>query len=528
MRAIARKLDTTTILIFSIAFVVCGVAWMRFFWVTASNPSPVRYVEYADAQGTLDPFVQDCAPGPSFIEDDAIWRFCSYADAEDDPSAQLQEVSTQNGVRPPEQWGLVRFDLEAGEASLLWPLDVAADSQILALARAESGDLAVAWGSASDQMTAVYRIDPAGGAERLEGLPEDLTGRVSGLAWSARGLELVIGETDPLVVLVHDGSAWHDPEPVIGPADCGPETLCKLQMAHLDADVWYYLFTSAPVQVDDPAATEVQILRGPSGGPFDVVDSLILADLGGDQYTLSDEGQLLRIGDLFDRAPGNVINWSLSAEPFLLHGGTWEQVVSPENNASFYFSNYEVSTGSLRWIPGLNSSSQLRAWQIDQWLTLKSSGDGIVVLELDGETGETLTTDDSFLENAGAQTSILPASNGGYWLLGPNGAYVRVSESLERADQLNILERVKRAYENFGRFETYQDGNYYREQKALKMAAFPLVLLSLPAGYVLVFFVAQARRNKRAWVPLLARISAIYLVVATVFMWWFWELMDRF
>ncbi len=519
LKTLLGKLDTLTVVIVSIAFVVCGIAWMRFFWVSATNPSPPRYVEYTTTQGPHDPFRQDCAPGPAFIEGDQVWRFCEYDDSDTLDTAA--------------QWGLVRFDLAAGEADMLWPLPEAPDHQILALAKAPSGVMAVAWGAASDALTAVYAVDPAGGVEQLAALPADIPGRVTGLAWTSRGLELVTGEHGPVIVTTYSGDAWSAPRAVERPAGCDDDMLCKLQMAHLDADVWYFLYARAPRQVSDPvASTPVELLRGPDGGPFDAVavePLLTLADLQPRQYTLNDQRALVRLGDLFDRSPGNAVNWALDAEPFLLHGGTWERVAAPEQNAGFYFSNYAIgSSGGLRWIPGLSGQAG-RYWKLDEWLTLKSSGEGVAVLEVDNGTRHTLANATVFLEDAGSQTSLLPASDGGYWLLGPYGTYVKASESLERADRLGIITRVRRAFESFGRLEPYQgDSAFYREQKLLKMAALPLVLLSLPAGYLLVFFVAQARKNTRAWITLLVRVSAVYVVVATVFIWWFWELMERF
>jgi len=54
------------------------------------------------------------------------------------------------------------------------------------------------------------------------------------------------------------------------------------------------------------------------------------------------------------------------------------------------------------------------------------------------------------------------------------------------------------------------------------------VLLALPLGYLAVFFVRQTRRNTRAWIVLLLQVSVVYLVLATIFFWWFWEIMNDF
>jgi len=199
-------------------------------------------------------------------------------------------------------------------------------------------------------------------------------------------------------------------------------------------------------------------------------------------------------------------------------------VTAPLSEASFYFSNYQIEPGGLRWIPGLRYPRH--GWQVNQWVTVTASGHGVALASLSGKPGPTLTQNTSFLLSGGALTVVLPASDGGYWVLGPHGAYLKASMSFERADGLSFLERIARAFQNFGRLGAVNQG-FYREWRALKMAAFPLVLLSLPFGYLMVFFV-RSRRSTRAWIALLLQVSALYLILAMVFIWWFWEMTGDF
>ena len=229
--------------------------------------------------------------------------------------------------------------------------------------------------------------------------------------------------------------------------------------------------------------------------------------------------------DLLDGAPGGVVNWSLDAAPFALRDGALERATAPTEDASFYFAEYELGPDGLRWLPGVRYPQ--RGWQIERWLALAPTGEGIALASFEGEAGPVLTHDTSFLQQGGTQSVLLPTSDGGYWLLGPHGAFLKVDESLERADALNLIERVERVFDNFGELKIYND-NFYREQAMLKMAALPLVLLSLPAAYLLVFFVAQVRRDTRAWIILLAQVSGVYLILATIFIWWFWEVTRLF
>ncbi|HVO68861.1 MAG TPA: hypothetical protein VMT24_02380, partial [Aggregatilineaceae bacterium] len=235
--------------------------------------------------------------------------------------------------------------------------------------------------------------------------------------------------------------------------------------------------------------------------------------------------RLAGLGALFDRSPGGSINWSLAAAPYVLQDNTWQRVPVPVSGASFYFSNYEIEPDGLHWIPGLRYP--WRSWQVKDWVTVTVSDNGVALSSLSGTPGPTLTQNTSFLLSGGALTVVLPCSTGGYWVLGPHGAYLKASVSLERADGLNFFERIARGFENFGRLGAVNQ-DFYRGWRALKVAAFPLVLLSLPFGYLMVFFVRRSRKNTRAWISLLMQVSALYLILAALFIWWFWHITGDF
>lgn len=502
-----RRRALTTLIIVA-AFVICGVAWLRFFTVVAASPSPVHFVDFITANGERAPFRQECA-GPSFVEADSVWRFCAY----DEAAAGAEEP-----------WGLVRFNLDEGRAEMLWPLPEPSTSQVLALAEAPSGDLVVAWGA--PDLSAVYLIRQAGGVVPL-GLPPDAPTQLLGLAWAGDVLEMAAPGGDGAVhIFSNESGIWSGTRTVALPAPCADEeTLCALQMAHRTPERWRFVLAQAPRAVSDPASARVQVLLFDEAGTVEPVDEIALSDLDPAHYTLEDD-RLVALGALFDRSPGNVVNWSLRAAPFVLHGGTWERIVAPQIDASFYYSDYEIEEGGLRWIPGLRFP--LRGWQVDEWVTLRSSTEGVFLADLDGQSkGSLLTRSTVLAEQGGSATSVLPASDGGYWVLGPYGAYVKADRSLARADDLTLPQRVVRFFENFGRLEAVSPA-FYQTQRALKIAALPLVLLSLPAGYLGVFFLRQARKDRQTWIIALVEVSAVYLILATLFIWWFWELMSHF
>jgi hypothetical protein len=496
-------------IIFAIAFGVCWLAWMRFFTVAALNPSPVRYFTFITDQGTMDPFRQECT-GPAFAQDDVAWRFCEY-------NASTRRTTLESG-----QWGLVRFDLTKGEAALHWPLPETATAQILALAQSPAGDLATAWGS--PELSAVYLILHEGGVVPL-GIPQDASPEVFGLAWDGQVLELVVQDGSTITIFRNESGVWSEPHRIPPPEACGAATVCVPQVAHRDAAGWRFLYAATPVEIGDPQTAVIQVLLGDESGSASALGTIPFSDLDPSQYVLDDSGRLARLGALFDRSPGGSINWSLDAAPYTLQDDTWQRVATPISGASFYFSNYQIEPDGLRWIPGLRYP--WRSWQVDQWVMVTASDNGMALSSLSGTPGPVLTHNTSFLLSGGALTVVFPCSTGGYWVLGPHGAYLKVSVSLERADGLSFPERIVRAFENFGRLGAVNQ-DFYRGWRALKLATFPLVLLSLPFGYLLVFFARQSRKNTRAWITLLMQISALYLILAAIFIWWFWEMTGDF
>jgi hypothetical protein len=498
-----------TAILFVIAVVVCWIAWMRLFTVAVLNPSPVRYFTFITDQGTLNPFRQECN-GPSFAEEDVAWRFCAY-------DARAGRTTLESG-----RWGLVRFDLAKGEATLRWPLPETATDQILALARSPAGDLATVWGSPA--LSAAYLILHEGGVVPL-GIPPGAPAQVFGLAWDSQVLELATLDGGTVTIFRNESGIWKESRLVPPPETCGPGTICALQVARRDTAGWRFLYAAAQAEIGSPEAAEIQVLLDDEHGATSMLGTIPFADLDPSQYRLDDSGRLAGLGALFDRAPGGAVNWAVDAAPYVLHGGTWERVTVPVSEASFYFSNYQIEPGGLRWIPGLRYPQ--RGWQVNQWVTVMASDSGVALASLSGTPGPTLARDSSFLLSAGAMTVVLPASDGGYWVLGPYGAYLKASLSLERTDGLSFFERIERAAENFGRLGAVNQG-FYRGWRALKLAAFPLVLLSLPFSYLMVFFVRQSRKNTRAWITLLLQVSAIYLILAAVFIWWFWKMTGNF
>jgi hypothetical protein len=493
-----------TAILCAAGFLLCGIAWGRFFSVATTHPSPVRYLEFVTDAGTIAPFQQTCA-GPGFIQEDTVWRFCAYG-----PDRFLA------------QWGMVRADLAAGSAELRWPLPEPPDAQILALAAASSGDLAVAFGA--PHLSAIYLIRRDGGVISL-GTPGAIPDRVSGLAWAADTLELA-GDDQQSGVTIYSRASdqWDAGRALPRPAACGADTLCALQVAEHSAAGWRFVYARTPVDIGDLQAGRIDLIAQTEAGAVEPLPPIPLVDLDPSQYSLDDSGRLTRLGVLFDRSPGNAVNWQVDAAPFVLADSGWTHIMPPQADARFYFSNYRIENGSLHWIPGLRNPQNV--WRVNDWVTLRRTRDGLRLARLDGDAGPVLTASSALL-NGDAQTNVLPATDGGYWVLGPHGAYLKADQTLQRTDHLNILQRITRAFENFGRLNAVSD-EFYHQRRAIKLAAFPVVLLSLPLGYLLVFFVGQTRQDTRAWTKLLLQVSAIYLLLATIFFWWFWQVMSDF
>jgi hypothetical protein len=348
---------------------------------------------------------------------------------------------------------------------------------------------------------------------------------VSGLAWAGDTLELAgDDQQDGVTIYTLASDRWDAGHALPRPASCTSETLCALQVAEYSAAGWRFVYAKAPIDIGDLQAGQIDLVAQTEARAVETLPPVPLVDLAPSQYSLDDGGRLTRLGVLFDRSPGNAVNWQVDAAPFVLADSGWTHIMPPQADAHFYFSNYRIENGRLHWIPGLRSPQNV--WRVNDWVTLRRTRDGLRLAWLDGTTGPVLTTSSALL-NGDAQTIVLPASNGGYWVLGPHGTYLKTDQSLQRSDHLNILQRISRAFENFGKLNAVSD-EFYHQQRAIKLAALPVVLLSLPLGYLMVFFVGQTRKNTRAWTRLLLQVSAIYLLLATIFFWWFWQVMSDF
>ena len=506
-----------TWLVFLIAFVICGVAWMRFFSGALLNPSPVRYVAFTDEGGDREHFNQRCQ-GPAFVQGDIVWRFCAY------------------GSHPEDPWGLVQFDLRRGQAALLWPAARPQNAQVLSFVQSSAGDLAVAWGM--PEVAGVDLVRRVGGITPL-GMPPEVPGDLTAMTWRENTLELVFSTESSLHIVAHDGVRWSDPHAIPLPEICTAETLCTLQIATYTPGGWQFLYASAPpgMAVDPAGATNTEsgtessptldLLVMLEDGRITSEGQIALAELAPDFTMTSDDGVLTGIGVFFDRAPGGMVNWSVDGAPLRLYGSGWEATHQPEveGGVSFYFSNYEITGTSLRWIPGIRFPQQ--AWLLDQWMSVRTTSDGMGLFTMTGLASDTLAQDHGAITGEPTQTCIVPAAEGGYWIMGADGAYLRASANMDRADGLTLLERIERVFASFGSLQPVQS-DFYTEQSEIKVLALPLVLLSLPVGYLLVFFVRQTRRERSAWIGILIRVSLAYTVLALVFIWWFWETMRRF
>jgi hypothetical protein len=354
-----------------------------------------------------------------------------------------------------------------------------------------------------------------------------MLGNIAGMAWVGDALELVNDHGDTVLVHVFQDGAWAAPRPVTRPAPCGDQRwLCVLQLAYHGDEGWRLLYATVRRQITDPDTVRINMLLADESGTTFTTRArpVPLSYLGTDLYTLQGE-QLIRLGYFVDRAPGNVVNWTVGSPPLLWSDDIWFRMKVPFPTTSLDHGDYQVRRDGLRWIPVMRYPQH--AWQLDRWLKVQSSPEGPTLAELGGTPGPVLTSNTAFLEKGGIQTSVLPAPDGGYWVLGPYGSYLKVDESLARVDGLNLLERVRRAFDNFGRYRPYNE-NFYRNLALLKALAFPVVLLALPWGYLLAVLARQTPRFQLPWIALLVRVSAFYLILATIFMWWFWETMDGF
>jgi len=130
---------------------------------------------------------------------------------------------------------------------------------VLAVAQAGNGQLAMAWGA--PDLSAIYQIEPAGGAEAL-GLPPGALAAVSGLAWIGETLEIVTHDREQVLIAPYaEGIGWGTPREAAPPGACASEsTLCAYQFAHRSAEGWRFLYALAQVEPADLAAAAVEFV----------------------------------------------------------------------------------------------------------------------------------------------------------------------------------------------------------------------------------------------------------------------------
>jgi hypothetical protein len=158
------------------------------------------------------------------------------------------------------------------------------------------------------------------------------------------------------------------------------------------------------------------------------------------------------------------------------------------------------------------------------WIGIRASADGPSALRPTGSRGGLLATS----RWLSAEAHLVPADDGGLWLLGAFGTFVQVGPDLARADGLGPVERVTRLYADFGRLRRFDD--FYLEYPELKMAVLPLVLLLWPLLATLLY-VPLRRIQLPHWEgrhQLCYRVAAwFYVPLAGAAAWWFWLLTTR-
>ncbi len=470
--------------------VAVGVAvalWVAAVWriTSAANSRlpPTRWTDFYTAAGPLEPPSWPHCHSPRLIDGEHVWSWCRR-DAPDDYQ------------------GFVRFDLPDRRAELLWPF-AEQDGQdaltVAAYAPGPAGDRFVAFGGPGGGQPAVARLAAEGGATLL-GYPPGAPAQPIALWTDGRTVELLTGSWEPPVLHrrpVAEGSWASTPLP---PPPCPPAASCRVEAGQREPGGWRLWAVRQP---RGEGAAAALLERAPNG------EWAVLQELPAD--AAPPEGGILRL----DRSQGGGVLIGLSPGDRLLErvDGAWQPFTPPAvADTGLDVPDYRVEGEALAWTPDVHTPRDAQRVR-GRWLMLRSTDAGYRLGSVDGAGGAPLS-DDGWLAS---DPVLVPTPDGGFWVLGAFGTFVRVNDELDRIDAPGFFERVGLLYDDFRRLAWYND--FWLHLPLLKKAALPVVLGLLPLFGVVALFAGRGRRARR-----LATLSLVYILLAGAFYYWFWRL----
>lgn len=491
-----------------VAFLLFG--FVRLAWVAVSNTPPARFTTYMTNDCPYEPpSWPTCSGDPRFVDGDHVWAFCIS-------SLDLYPWKT----------GMVRFDLANRRADMLWPFPDHEAHELHGFTKHPSGDIAVAIRSGD-----VYRLGADGGVTNLE-LPGPRTvgGSIVAIAWVGDGLEVVTGgRARPSVHRLPAGGGWSSAP--LEQLECSEGQLCMLQAAARESTGWRLWYVHWPSRIAAGELSEAEIVEVAPSRRVRRVARFAL-DPERDYYQDTDGSLRSRLRQFLDRSMGNVVfldHRDELDEPWELDADGWSPRTLPDSwppEPGWYRhrEDYIVHSERLEPVPAWGDVHRSLHRVRDRWIQSSSRNRELTLRTADGQPGPVLVNDPWI----SSRMLIAPASEGGYWLLGPYGTHLRVDTDLARADVPGFFDRFFLLYNNFHHLAWYND--FWLNASWLKMCVLPLLLLFPFIVSVLLAVLCFTRRKSlnEELVKTLFPYAIAYVLAWCCFGWWFWKLTGYF
>lgn len=515
----------------ALATIVWLIAWGRLGAVALTQPSRWQNstVTLASGQAVADRRTFACRLN-AFQRGNLIYRTCDR----DGLGAHVVAFdANQRAI-------VARWDLSKSFLPPRWFTAVAADpAGVLTVLEDESGVAA--------------RLHDDNTVEELPPIPLD--GIPYGFGWQGDRLGLVAARFEatgsvPTLTTYTPGAGWSAPTPLPAPA-CGDGLTCTPLVATPTAQGWATYYARAPRQPADPAQVAADILLVTAEGATQVTQTVALT-AASRAYQIED-GQLRWSSRFADRSAGNILNYGgfvslqhrtdgkfsvLPTPPDDLFGPRDDSPFAPKPELSALTASYELAPDRLIWRPTYNRGGFAGATEralllADRWLILRKNTRGIYLEERPRDPTASYPPDTftargplllgqqaDLLSLSDFSAPLLPATGGGYWLLGRHDESLRIGPDLRRLDDRNPVARLGLLFSDFG---GGLDDKFHRTgiwPKRLAIA-WPLVAWPLLASVALLRG-RRAHDDEAAPLIRLHRAATLYLVCALLAAYWFW------
>ena len=505
-------------IIFIISIVLFTVSWIRVFWQTLTKVPPAQNMTYQTGNGAkwLDKGYPHTRY-PRIIDGNSVWIYAMY---EKDTGGKKS--------------GFIRFDLKSGIAQMRWQFPGKSRyGSILGVAKHKNGEIAVLW---NEHMGKV-RVDIMllrGGLKSLGFVPVKKPNMsFIGFDWVNGRIEVAQGDYKQRSTYIYRNTkkdSWSE-RSISWAGQYNFRTMPTLAM--YNKRKWETIFTQWELKKrnefytaavfkyrqGDRASEKIGIVKIKSYNVHHLVDGAPGNMISGLHYTK--QNFQLKDGKIVKIKPGTIasklkkVHLDTYKSTFIIRPGHLERQFMWKSE---YGRNLVIQLGVREIKLMFKRSSKAR--NVRRALFLSDGGKPVV-----GPVVESFRF-------RGSYPVLIPAGDGGVWILGTFGYYVKVDKNLQRTDAPCFFGRYARVIASFGsRAAQYDD--FYLDASLFKKLVMPVLHFLLPLLwliiYVLGFFKGKNKEDKK--VDLFERmrnVSIAYIVIWVGYAYWFWKVTINF